>query len=296
MTPQLILYAVPFFLITVLVESWIVYKQNRDFVEAKDSMTSIGLGLGNLGIGILTKAFAYVAYFYVYDHWRIADFEMSWWPVWVFAFFADDLSYYWMHRISHVVRFYWASHMVHHSSPKYNLAAALRQTWTGSITGSFLMWAWMPFVGVHPYIVFFFQQVSLLYQYWIHTELIQKMPNWFEAIFNTPSHHRVHHGTDLDYLDTNYGGVLIIWDRIFGSFKSEESRPHYGLTKQIESYNPAKIAFFEWGQIGKDLLHVKSLKQVGGYLFGPPGWSDDGSRQTVDQLRAIAKKNNGIND
>jgi sterol desaturase/sphingolipid hydroxylase (fatty acid hydroxylase superfamily) len=290
MTPQLILYAVPFFLFTVIFESWLAYKENRDFIEAKDSLTSIGLGLGNLAVGTLTKSLAIVTYFYVYDHWRLADFEFSWWPVWVFAFFADDLSYYWMHRISHEIRFYWASHMVHHSSPKYNLAAALRQTWTGSVTGSFLFWVWMPFVGVHPFIVFFFQQTSLLYQYWIHTEFIQKLPNWFEQLFNTPSHHRVHHGTDLDYLDTNYAGVLIIWDRLFGTFQSENERPHYGLSKQIESYNPAKIAFYEWGQIGKDLMHAKSLKQVAGYLFGPPGWSDDGSRLTVEQLREQAKK------
>ena len=290
MTPQLILYAVPFFLLTVLFESWLAYKEHRDFIEAKDSLTSIGLGLGNLAVGTITKSLVYVTYFYVYDHWRLADFQFNWWPVWVFAFLAEDMTYYWVHRISHEVRFYWASHMVHHSSPKYNLAAALRQTWTGNLTGGFLFWAWLPLLGVHPFIVFFFQQTSLLYQYWIHTEFIQKMPNWFEQFFNTPSHHRVHHGTDLDYLDTNYAGVLIIWDRIFGSFQSEHDRPHYGLTKQIESYNPAKIAFYEWVQIGKDLVHAKSIKQVAGYLFGPPGWSDDGSRLTVEQMRAQAKK------
>jgi sterol desaturase/sphingolipid hydroxylase (fatty acid hydroxylase superfamily) len=290
MTPQLILYAVPFFLLTVLLESWLAYKQHRDFIEAKDSLTSIGLGLGNLAVGTITKSLAFVTYFYVYTHWRIADFQFNWWPVWVFAFLGEDFTYYWVHRISHEIRFYWASHMVHHSSPKYNLAAALRQTWTGNLTGGFLFWAWLPLVGVHPFIVFFFQQTSLLYQYWIHTEFIQKMPRWFEQIFNTPSHHRVHHGTDLDYLDTNYAGVLIIWDRIFGSFKAEEARPHYGLTKQIESYNPAKIAFYEWVQIGKDLMHAKSIKQVAGYLFGPPGWSDDGSRLTVEQMRALQKK------
>ena len=290
MTPQLILYAVPFFLATVLFESWLSYKEQRDFIESKDSLTSIGLGLGNLAVGTITKSLAFVTYFYIYEHWRLADFQFNWWPVWVFAFFAEDLTYYWVHRISHVVRFYWASHMVHHSSPRYNLAAALRQTWTGNLTGGFLFWAWLPLLGVHPFIVFFFQQTSLLYQYWIHTEFIQKMPHWFEQIFNTPSHHRVHHGTDLEYLDTNYAGVLIIWDRIFGSFQEEKARPHYGLTKQIVSYNPAKIAFYEWVQIGKDLMKARSFKQVLGYLFGPPGWSDDGSRLTVEQMRALEKK------
>ncbi len=290
MTPQLILYAVPFFLATVLFESWLSYKEQRDFIESKDSLTSIGLGLGNLAVGTITKSLAFMTYFYIYNNWRLADFQFNWWPVWVFAFFAEDFTYYWVHRISHVVRFYWASHMVHHSSPRYNLAAALRQTWTGNLTGGFLFWAWLPLLGVHPFIVFFFQQTSLLYQYWIHTEFIQKMPNWFEQIFNTPSHHRVHHGTDLEYLDTNYAGVLIIWDRIFGSFKEEKARPKYGLTKQIVSYNPAKIAFYEWVQIGKDLAQAKSMKQVIGFLFGPPGWSDDGSRLTVEQMRALEKK------
>jgi sterol desaturase/sphingolipid hydroxylase (fatty acid hydroxylase superfamily) len=175
---------------------------------------------------------------------------------------------------------------VHHSSPKYNLAAALRQTWTSQLTFTFLFYAWIPLLGVHPFIVFFFQQTSLLYQYWIHTEFIQKMPKWFEYVMNTPSHHRVHHGIDLDYLDTNYGGVMIIWDRIFGSFKAEGERPHYGLTKQIESYNPVKIAFYEWVQIVKDVSHAKNIKNLWGYLVGPPGWSPDGSRQTVAQMRA----------
>jgi sterol desaturase/sphingolipid hydroxylase (fatty acid hydroxylase superfamily) len=138
--------------------------------------------------------------------------------------------------------------------------------------------------------VIFFQQTSLLYQYWIHTELINKMPRWFEYILNTPSHHRVHHGIDLNYLDTNYAGVLIIWDRMFGSFVAENQRPTYGLTKQIESYNPAKIAFYEWVQMAKDVWHAKSFISVFGYVFGPPGWSDDGSRLTVTQMREQQKK------
>jgi len=116
------------------------------------------------------------------------------------------------------------------------------------------------------------------------------MPKWFEYVMNTPSHHRVHHGIDLDYLDTNYGGVMIIWDRIFGSFQAEGARPHYGLTKQIESYNPVKIAFYEWVQIVKDVSHVNNIKNLWGYVMGPPGWSHDGSRQTVAQMRAAQGK------
>jgi len=273
-----------------LVESYISYRMQSEFVERKDSLTSIGLGLGNLAVGTLTKSMAIVTYFYVYDHFRLADLDSSWWMVWVFAFFADDLTYYWFHRISHEVRIFWASHIVHHSSPNYNLAAALRQTWTSQLTLTFMFYIWIPLLGVHPFIVFFFQQTSLLYQYWIHTEFIQKMPKWFEYVMNTPSHHRVHHGIDVEYLDTNYAGVMIIWDRIFGSFKAEGARPQYGLTKQIESYNPVKIAFYEWVQIVKDLRHTKNLRNIWGYLMGPPGWSHDGSRMTVAQMRAEIQK------
>ncbi len=129
------------------------------------------------------------------------------------------------------------------------------------------------------------QSISLLYQFWIHTELINRLPAPIEWFFNTPSHHRVHHGSDLDYLDKNHAGVLIIWDRLFGTFEPEKHRPTYGLTKNIGSYNPVRIAFHEWGNIAKDLRHAGSFRNALGYLFGPPGWSHDGSRQTTKQLR-----------
>lgn len=287
---SIILYAIPFFLLTVIIESYVSYKQKRKFVEAKDSLTSISLGIGNLIIGMLTKAIGFGSVLYVYDNFKLQEFAFDWWPIWVFTFFAEDFTYYWMHRLSHEIRYFWASHIVHHSSPKYNLAAALRQTWTSNISGMFIFYLWIPLLGVNPLILITFQQISLLYQYWIHTEFIHKMPKWFEYIFNTPSHHRVHHGTDLNYLDTNYGGVLIIWDRMFGSFQKEEQHPSYGLTTQIESYNPVKIAFFEWVQIAKDLLKANSLKSVWFYIFGPPGWSHDGSKLTVAEMRALEKE------
>lgn len=291
MNPQLIVYAVPFFLITVLIETYFSYREQRGFVEAKDSLTSIGLGLGNLFIGILSKSLTLGAFFFVYENWSLFKWEYSLAWVWVFTFFAEDFTYYWYHRFSHEIRYLWASHMPHHSSPKYNLAAALRQSWTSIISGSFIAWLWLPLLGVHPFVVFFFQQVSLLYQYWIHTEFIKKMPNWFEYIFNTPSHHRVHHGMDLKYLDANFAGVLIIWDRMFGSLTPEQERPNYGLTKQIESYNPARIAVNEWIEIFKDLRKARNISDAWKYVFGPPGWSHDKSKLTVAEMRAKAKEN-----
>jgi sterol desaturase/sphingolipid hydroxylase (fatty acid hydroxylase superfamily) len=286
---NILFYAIPFFLVTVLLESYVSYKQKRKLVEAKDSLTSISLGIGNLIIGVLTKAIGFGSFLFVYDNFKLYEFAFDWWPIWVFTFIAEDFTFYWMHRLSHEIRYFWASHMVHHSSPNYNLAAALRQTWTSNISGMFIFYLWIPLIGVNPLILITFQQTSLLYQYWIHTEFIHKMPRWFEYVFNTPSHHRVHHATDLNYLDTNYGGVLIIWDRMFGSFQKEEQHPSYGLTTQIESYNPVKIAFYEWVQIAKDLMKANSIKSAWFYVFGPPGWSHDGSKMTVTEMRAIEK-------
>jgi sterol desaturase/sphingolipid hydroxylase (fatty acid hydroxylase superfamily) len=202
----------------------------------------------------------------------------------VLLFFADDFSYYWFHRTAHNVNWFWASHVVHHSSQHYNLAAALRQTWTGNATGSFLFWAWMPLVGFHPLWILFMQQVSLIYQFWIHTETVHHCPRWVEFIFNTPSHHRVHHGSDLKYLDKNHAGILIIWDRMFGTFQPEEERPVYGLTRNINSFNPFVIAFKTWGELFHKAIHSGSLRNGMNYFIKPPGWSHDGSSLTVRQM------------
>ena len=201
------------------------------------------------------------------------------------AVFADDFSYYWFHRISHGSRYFWASHVVHHSSQKYNLGTALRQTWTGTLSGSFLFWIWLPLLGFHPAAVMSMQAISLLYQFWIHTEFIYKFPKPIEFIFNTPSHHRVHHATNLEYLDKNHAGILIIWDRMFGTFEEEKERPVYGLTTNLTTYNPVRIAFHEWTDMVRDVARAGSVRHALGYLFGPPGWSHDGRRKTTRQLR-----------
>lgn len=282
--PNILVTAIPGFILLIILEVIYAIKTQRELYEVKDAATSIGLGLGNLLIGILTKSFILVFFLFIYE-FRFFTLPFTVWWVWVLCFFADDFSYYWFHRISHHVRIFWASHVVHHSSERYNLAAALRQTWTGNLTGSFLFWSWMPLVGFHPGMIMLLQSVSLLYQFWIHTEAIDKMPRWFEFVFNTPSHHRVHHGSDILYLDKNHAGILIIWDRMFGSFQPEAFRPKYGLTKNVNTFNPVKIAFHEWVNIGKDIKKSRSWKHIIGYLFQPPGWSHDGSSKTTKQLR-----------
>lgn len=285
--PNILVSAIPGFILLILAEIIYAVKTRRELYGVKDAATSISLGLGNLFIGIATKAIILVVFSFVYVY-RIFTIPYNTWWAWVLIFFADDFSYYWFHRVSHTVRFFWASHMVHHSSEKYNLAAALRQTWTGNITGSFVFWTWMAFLGFHPGMILTMQSISLLYQFWIHTESIQKLPRWYEYIMNTPSHHRVHHGSDLLYLDKNHAGTLIIWDRMFGTFQEEKFRPAYGLTKNVKTFNPVLVAFHEWIKLAKDLRKSGNFRNGWNYLFNAPGWSHDGSSKTTREMRREA--------
>ncbi|MGZ5286234.1 MAG: sterol desaturase family protein [Flavisolibacter sp.] len=289
MPPALLYYAIPGFILLLSLEAWFSYRENRHLYATKDTWGSLGLGIGNVIVGFGTKALIFGLFTFLYQ-FRLFDLDAGLWWFWVLLFFADDFSYYWFHRISHNVNWFWASHVVHHSSKHYNLAAALRQTWTGNATGSFLFWAWMPLAGFHPIWILFMQQISLIYQFWIHTETVHKLPRAFEFILNTPSHHRVHHGSDLKYLDKNHGGILIIWDRIFGSFQPEEERPTYGLTRNIESYNPVVIAFKTWGDLIRQASHSGSIKNAIRYFIQAPGWSHDGSSKTVKELRRLDRE------
>ena len=281
---DLIQYAIPAFIVLLIAEVIITARQQKDYYDAKDTAGSLTMGIGNVVVGFVGKAIVFGALSFVYQ-FRLFTVDMTQGWAWVVLFFADDFSYYWFHRISHSSRYFWASHVVHHSSQKYNLGTALRQTWTGNITGAFVFWLWLPLVGFSPVAVMTMQAISLLYQFWIHTEHIDKLPAPIEFIFNTPSHHRVHHGSNLAYLDKNHAGVLIIWDRLFGTFAPEDHRPTYGLTTNLNSHNPVKIAFHEWTAIGRDVSRAGSLRNAMGYIFGPPGWSHDGSRKTTKQLR-----------
>jgi sterol desaturase/sphingolipid hydroxylase (fatty acid hydroxylase superfamily) len=283
MPPAILYYAIPFFVLLLSIEAWFSYRENKDLYEKKDTWSSLALGIGNVLTGFVTKALIFGLFSLFYEY-RLVTLDSTKWWFWVLLFFADDFSYYWFHRVSHHVNWFWASHMVHHSSQRYNLAAALRQTWTGNATGSFLFWAWMPVVGFHPILVLFMQQISLIYQFWIHTEAIQKMPSWFEFIFNTPSHHRVHHGSDLKYLDKNHAGILIIWDRMFGSFQKEEERPNYGLTRNVNTFNPVSIAFSEWKHLYRKMSKATTVIDSLRYLIKPPGWSHDGSTRTAKEM------------
>lgn len=289
---NIILFAIPFFSILVFLEMYICYKmQSKKYIKW-DTFGSLSMGIGNILIGILSKGLIFFVYSLIYEY-RLFDLELSI-TIFLALFLLDDFCYYWFHRISHESRFFWASHSIHHSSQKYNLSTALRQTWTGDLSGSFLFWGGIPLLGFKPEWVMLMKAISLMYQFWIHTELIKKLPRWFEFFFNTPSHHRVHHAVQEKYLDRNHAGILIIWDRMFGTFITEDEQPIYGLVKNIKTNNPIRIAFHEWALILKDLKMNVTLIEKLKYIFYPPGWSHDGSRITSNQLREeINMKNSG---
>ena len=291
--PPIIIYAIPFFVFAMLLEFVVSSNKNMKSYTAKDAFSSIAMGLGNVFIGFLSKLFVFAALYYVYESFRIITIPITWWSF-VILFFLDDFSYYWFHRTSHENRFFWASHVVHHSSRHYNLSTALRQTWTWGFY-SFIFWLWLPLLGFHPGMILFQMSISLLYQFWIHTELIQQTPKWIEFFFNTPSHHRVHHGSNPIYLDRNHAGILIIWDRLFGTFQPElkHEKVKYGLVVNIKTYNPILIAFNEWGALFKDLI-TRNLSVTNRikYLYKPPGWKHDGTGKLSSDLKEEWLKKN----
>jgi len=236
---------------------------------------------------VLIAGVSFAASLWVYQH-RLFTIPMNAVWAWIAVFLLEDLTYYVFHRLSHERRIWWAAHVNHHSSTHYNLSTALRQTWTGGVAGTWLLWLPLSLLGFPPAMVAIEKGISLVYQYWIHTETIRRLPAWFEAVFNTPSHHRVHHARNPRYLDRNYAGILIVWDRLFGSFQPEldEEPCRYGIVKNLGTFNIFRVAFHEWIAIAQDL--VRSPRHAVGWLFGPPGWSPDGSRETSAQLKARA--------
>mgnify|MGYP002630516528 FL=1 len=273
--PDLIVYAIPFFAVSVIIEGIIIARKNPGSYLIKDALASISMGLGNVGIGFISKLLVIFVITFLYENFRLSTLPFAWWT-WLIVLFADDFCYYWAHRFGHESRLFWASHIVHHSSQRYNLSTALRQTWTGGFF-TFIFYLILPILGFHPLMIFTQMAISLLYQYWIHTELINKMPRWFEAIMNTPSHHRVHHGSNPIYLDKNYAGIFIIWDKLFKTFQPElpSEKVKYGLTKNIQSFNPVYIAFHEWIAIGKDVLNPNySFRKKLGCVFKGPSWRE----------------------
>ena len=286
--PKILMMAVPFFGLTMAIEWTLVSRRKlAGRYEAKDALTSMLMGIGNV-VSDITMGFISVGILMWFWQFRLFDWGVSV-PVIFAALVAQDFQYYWKHRAAHRIRWLWTAHVVHHSSEHYNLSTALRQPWNNHFTGFILLSAPMVLIGIHPFLLAFVAGLNLLYQYWIHTESIDRLPRWFEAVFNTPSHHRAHHGTNPEYLDCNYAGILIIWDRMFGTFVPEGDRDEikYGLVQNVGTYNPFKIAFAEmWGAVRDIFGPNLTLRERFAYAFRPPGWSHDGSRESSESLKA----------
>ncbi|MEU4169509.1 sterol desaturase family protein [Streptomyces sp. NPDC026665] len=269
--PDVVLWSIPAFILLAVIEMISVRihpDEDAAGYEKKDAATSLGMGLGSLFFDFLWKIPIVAIYTALYELTPLRV-PVLWWTI-PLMLLAQDFFYYWSHRGHHVIRLLWACHVVHHSSRKFNLTTALRQPWTGWTSWPF----YLPMValGVHPAALAFCSSVSLVYQFWIHTERIDKLPRWFEFALNTPSHHRVHHASQGGYLDRNFGGILIVWDRLFGSFVAETERPVYGLTKNISTYNPLRVATHEYTAIARDLRAAANWRERAGRLLGGPGW------------------------
>ncbi|HSF45398.1 MAG TPA: sterol desaturase family protein [Chitinophagaceae bacterium] len=282
--PNLLLHAAPAMVLLSLAELLILKHDDHPKETRKNFTTSIVISFVFLAVTVPLKTVPFMLNSWLYQ-FRLFELEHT--AIWVvgLAIIYDDFTCYWSHRMTHSVRFYWASHLVHHSSETYNFAAGGRQSWVGIYSGSFLLWCWIPLMGISPELMIWVKSVSTIYQFCLHTEIIRKCPGWFEFIFNTPSHHRVHHSRELRNLDMNNGAMLIIWDRIFGTFVPEEKETEYGLCKEIKNPNPVNINFNEFRDMFNDLKKSPKLYHKFMYLFGPPGWSHDGSTKTAKQLR-----------
>jgi sterol desaturase/sphingolipid hydroxylase (fatty acid hydroxylase superfamily) len=211
---------------------------------------------------------------WVYEH-RMFTITMDTWWAFALLFVGQEFCYYWYHRCGHRVRWFWATHAVHHTPNQLTLATALRLGWTGKITGTALFFSPLLWLGFSPLAVTLATAGNLVYQFWLHTTWIPKLGKTFERWFNTPSNHRVHHGSNPEYLDCNYGGVLMVFDRLFGTYVEERADlpPTYGLTTPLLTYNPLRIAFHEWINLARDLRDARSARDVGRALFAPPGAS-----------------------
>jgi sterol desaturase/sphingolipid hydroxylase (fatty acid hydroxylase superfamily) len=280
---NLVLYSIPAFIALVLLElAWARKHPEAKGYERRDTLASMSMGLINVVFSIGGKLVSIPLYIAVYDH-RVLDLGGAWWS-WIILLFAEDACYYAFHRAHHEIRVLWAAHVNHHSSQYFNLSTALRQPLLTPFTGP-LFWTPLALIGFPPWMILTAQAWSLLYQFGLHTEAIDRLGP-LEWILNTPSHHRVHHGKNVPYLDKNHAGIFIIWDRMFGTFAPEQEHVVYGLTKDIHTFNPWRIGFHEIGAIAGDVMRAPTLGAKLGYLFAPPGWSHDGSSQTATQLQA----------
>jgi len=264
--PDLILYAAPIMIILALLEFYFSWKQKKELYEKKDFFASLSIGLVSVFQNLLIKSllFGSVIWFYNIVPWSISVNILSS----IACFVILDFCRYWAHRMGHETSLFWATHVTHHNSEKYNLSTSFRLSWTQQIKVVFFLP--ISLLGFHPVVFFICHQIAVLYQFWIHTEYIRTLPKWISFFFVTPSHHRVHHGKNAHYLDKNYGSTFIIWDRMFGTFQKEDEQAIYGILDQPKYYNPVKLVFHVWVDIYRNMKKAKSPKKAFLLLFQPP--------------------------
>ena len=259
--------AIPIFALLIAAEAYFVIRENRANYDRKDTWSNISIGFLSVVWGALFGLATSYFYLTAYEY---APYKMPMGSVWAWLvlLLVDDFAYYWFHRVSHEVRFFWNFHVVHHSSNQYNLSVAVRQSWFSGIAHwvfyvpiAFLGFPFWAFVTMHG--------LNLIYQFWIHTRLIGKL-GFFEKIFNTPSHHRVHHGVNDEYLDKNYAGIFIVWDKIFGTFTEEMETPRYGIIKPLTSYNWLWINTHGWAEMFGVMREKKRFRDKLRCVFGSP--------------------------
>ncbi len=270
-------YAAPFFVLLIVIEMaalrWLDHDDDVTGYAARDARTSISMGALSVVFMTVFKVVTFFAFVAVYTY--LAPWQLptdTWWS-WLLVILGVDLGYYFHHRFSHRVRIGWAGHQAHHSSEYMNFGTALRQKWNPWF--EFLFWLPLPLLGFAPWTIYVAFAINLIYQFFVHTELVGRLWGPIEYVFNTPSHHRVHHGRDPEYLDTNYGGILIVWDRVFGTFAAERHRPSYGLTHPVDTYHLLRLQYGDYVQMVRDVRAADGWRDKVGHVLGPPGWAPE---------------------
>jgi sterol desaturase/sphingolipid hydroxylase (fatty acid hydroxylase superfamily) len=268
-----IVLSIPIFFILIGIEIIVERLTHSKLYNLPDSIANLSCGITSQLSGLFLKIFAVGIYQLIFQIGALFTLERNW-LYWLSLVLLVDLAYYWAHRMSHEVNLFWGGHVVHHQSEEYNLSVALRQS-SLQVIWTFAFNLPLALVGFQTTDFVLISALNTLYQFWIHTETINKLPQWIEFIFNTPSHHRVHHGRNPKYIDKNHAGSLIIWDRMFGTFQQEEERPTYGITKPLHSWNPVFANISHYIEMTKDLKQIRTWKDRIKYLFQKPGWQPE---------------------
>ena len=280
------LLSIPLYTIVILTEILMSNWKVKGFYSVKETLMNIYMTIANVAIDVFFRSVYLLALFFAYDH-RVIDGPSNPLVYWTALFILEDLAFYIEHRMDHSSRLLWAVHVTHHSSPEFNLTTGFRSSVLQPLY-RFIYFMPIVFFGFKPMDILLIFSVTQIYGILVHTQFIQKMPAWFEAVFVSPSHHRVHHARNVLYLDKNMGMALIIWDKLFGTFQQEvEQEPvQFGITKMPDQpYHPVKSITHEFENILSDVTKSKRLKDKLGYIFMPPGWSHDGSTKTSRQLQ-----------